>query len=945
MLLQEKFNIDLDKREQLIWDNIDDLITVIEPNYDYNIIYINEKAFKHILGYNKKDLIGKSLKEYIYPDDKEKFKELLLDPPIKNQKNELRLLTKNKGYVWVELKAFSLEESKNQQNIFVKFKDISTQKELELRLEDYKEKIGKISNLIPSFRFWNLFTPKKYDDALHNSYDMLQLITENIPHYIFWKDSNLVYSGCNSNYAKFIGALIPEDIIGRTDKNLLRSKRNFKSTERLERDVLRTGIPIINQIEKWEVENSDNIWLNTSRIPLRDSKGKVIGVLITYEDITSRKKDEHKLIESAAKYHDLFETSPNGVMLIDLKGNILECNSALEAISGYSAEDFIGKNIIQLKIFYKNGLEILLNGFKDLINKNQIELVEFQILTKDNKISWIQIRGKVLNRKGVTLILVVINDINTQKTIEQALRENEKMYRELFDTSTVGIMEMDLKDNKVANINPKLLNILGYSREDLKDEDLRLKIIHPEDLQKLISPTQEEELEFRIFDKDGKLKWLAGTRKNHYDDNGKISSLTLWLEDVTEKKMYEELINELTINFLNFTTNIRKNIIMLLNSCLKLLNADLVLYIHKLIDDGKEKFRVLTNYNKSFTFNSQDFVENIFSSALFYEEHDFPQTFFDIHKMNYAKTDPFISEFNLKGSFGKLIKTQDGINSGLCVFFKINPSISNQDKLVMFLICDAIEIEQRRWQVQIDLEEQNITLNKINKLKTELFSRTSHELKTPLISIKGFTELLLTIHRAKLDDDMISILEEIKNGSKRLENIIKLLLEGTKLEAGQYELNLTEEDLTFLIKFCVNELKGLVRLRNQTITLELHDELKTKFDKERIYDVISNLLVNAIKYTQLEGNILIQSEIKDDLFIISVKDNGIGFTSEEKSQVFKQFGKIERYGQGRDVDIEGTGLGLYITKKIIEIHGGKIWLESAGRNKGSSFYFSVPIIE
>ncbi|KKL11814.1 hypothetical protein LCGC14_2542010, partial [marine sediment metagenome] len=383
--------------------------------------------------------------------------------------------------------------------------DISTQKELELRLEDYKEKIGKISNLIPSFRFWNLFTPKKYDDALHNSYDMLQLITENIPHYIFWKDSNLVYSGCNSNYAKFIGALIPEDIIGRTDKNLLRSKRNFKSTERLERDVLRTGIPIINQIEKWEVENSDNIWLNTSRIPLRDSKGKVIGVLITYEDITSRKKDEHKLIESAAKYHDLFETSPNGVMLIDLKGNILECNSALEAISGYSAEDFIGKNIIQLKIFYKNGLEILLNGFKDLINKNQIELVEFQILTKDNKISWIQIRGKLISRKGVTLILVVINDINTQKTIEQALKENEKMYRELFDTSTVGIMEMDLKDNKVANINPKLLNILGYSREDLKDEDLRLKIIHPEDLQKLISPTQEEELEFRIFDKDGEI--------------------------------------------------------------------------------------------------------------------------------------------------------------------------------------------------------------------------------------------------------------------------------------------------------------------------------------------------------------------------------------------------------------------------------------------------------
>ncbi len=945
MVLRDEFNFELNKREQLIWDNIDDLITVIEPNYEYNIIYINEKAFKHILGYTKKDLIGKSFKKYIHPEDIEKFQELLLAQPLKNHKNELRLCTKNKRYVWVELKAFPLEDSKKQQNIFVKLKDISARKELELRLEDYKEKIGRISKLVPEIRFWDLFTPKKYDEALHHSYNMFQLITENIPQYIFWKDNNLVYLGCNSNYAKFIGFLIPEDIIGRTNKSLLRTNRNFINTERIERDVLKTGISIINQIEKWEVENKDNILLNTSRVPLRDSKGNVIGILITNEDITNRKKDEYKLIESEAKYHDLFETSPNGVMLIDLKGNILECNSALEAISGYPAEYFIGKNFIKLKIFFKNGLEILLNGFKDLMNENQLELIEFQIIKKDKNISWIQIRGKLINRKGVTLILIVINDVNTQKIIEHALRENEKMYRELFDTSTVGIMEMDLKDNKVSNINPKLLKILGYSREDLRDEDLRLKIIHPEDLKKLILPTQEEDLEFRIFNKDGKLKWLAGTKKNHFDDNGKISSLTLWLEDVTEKKRYEELIHELNINFLNFTTDIRKNINMLLNSCFKLLNADLVIYIHKINDDGKEKYQILTNDNRSFVFDSRDFVENIFSSVLFYEEHDFPQTFFDIHKMGYAKTDPFISEYNLKGSFGKLIKTQDNTKSALCVFFKRNPTISNQDKLVIFLICDAIEIEQRRWQVQTDLEEQNIILNKINNLKTELFSRTSHELKTPLISIKGFTELLLTIHKAKLDDDMISILEEIKNGSKRLEKIIKLLLEGTKLEAGQYELNLTEEDLTFLIKFCVNELKGLVRLRNQTITLSLHDELKTKFDKERIYDVISNLLVNAIKYTPLEGDIIIQSEIKDDIFIISVKDNGIGFTNEEKSQVFKQFGKIERYGQGWDVDIEGTGLGLFISKKIIEIHGGKIWLESAGRNKGSTFLFSIPIIK
>jgi signal transduction histidine kinase len=102
------------------------------------------------------------------------------------------------------------------------------------------------------------------------------------------------------------------------------------------------------------------------------------------------------------------------------------------------------------------------------------------------------------------------------------------------------------------------------------------------------------------------------------------------------------------------------------------------------------------------------------------------------------------------------------------------------------------------------------------------------------------------------------------------------------------------------------------------------------------------LLINAIKYTPPNGKILISSEILEEYFLISIQDNGIGFTEEEKSQIFKRFGKIERYGQGWDVGIEGSGLGLYISKKIIELHGGKIWLVSKGRNKGSIFNFTLP---
>ena len=105
------------------------------------------------------------------------------------------------------------------------------------------------------------------------------------------------------------------------------------------------------------------------------------------------------------------------------------------------------------------------------------------------------------------------------------------------------------------------------------------------------------------------------------------------------------------------------------------------------------------------------------------------------------------------------------------------------------------------------------------------------------------------------------------------------------------------------------------------------------------------ILINTINFTPPGGEIKIFSEVKSNFFIISIEDNGIGFSAKKKTQLFKQFGKIERYGQGWDVGIEGTGLGLYIAKKIIELHGGNIWMESAGRNRGSKFSFSLPILK
>ncbi|TFF99560.1 MAG: PAS domain-containing sensor histidine kinase, partial [Promethearchaeota archaeon] len=235
-------------------------------------------------------------------------------------------------------------------------------------------------------------------------------------------------------------------------------------------------------------------------------------------------------------------------------------------------------------------------------------------------------------------------------------------------------------------------------------------------------------------------------------------------------------------------------------------------------------------------------------------------------------------------------------------------------------------------------------LRKLNKIKSELLKRTSHELKTPLVSIKGFTNLLTEFYSHEFNEDIMSYIGEIKYACNRLEDLIKDILQTSKLKSGDKVIQKSEVNLTKLIRRIVDQLKGFIKLRNHQLKMDLSQKMIIKCEKQKIADVISNLLSNAIKYTPSNGLIKIKSTLEDGYAVISIQDSGIGLTESEKEKIFTQFGKIERYGQGFDVVSEGSGLGLYISKKIIELHNGEIWVESEGRNKGSTFYFSLPIV-
>ena len=237
--------------------------------------------------------------------------------------------------------------------------------------------------------------------------------------------------------------------------------------------------------------------------------------------------------------------------------------------------------------------------------------------------------------------------------------------------------------------------------------------------------------------------------------------------------------------------------------------------------------------------------------------------------------------------------------------------------------------------------EKKIEKDKI--MREEFLDNASHELKTPLTQIYTAAQLLKEFD---LEEDKKELINLILNGSEKLKFLLNNFLEYSKFDdkqAGDNNLEKKEQNIVSVIKNCVEELQFFINGRNHQIQLDLPEKLIIKFDKLRIEQVITNLITNAIKYTPPKGMIKISLKKKQTHIVISVKDNGIGLTKKEIKKLFKKFTVLER-GKALNHDdyMAGTGLGLYLSKKIIDSHGGKIWVKSEGVNQGSTFFIELP---
>jgi len=626
-------------------------------------------------------------------------------------------------------------------------------------------------------------------------------------------------------------------------------------------------------------------------------------VLLRYRSIYQR------MVQTEARTRTIVETAVDGIITIDSKGIIRDFNHAAETIFGWQSHEVVGNNVNMLMPEPQRGQHdsylrnYLISGDAKIIGAGREVIGQ----RKDGSSFPLRLAIGEAALQNNTLFVGFITDISQRKQMEEALSNSEQQYRSLIgNLPGIAFRCRFDQDWSMLFVSNAVERLTGWAPDDfIQGNKTFAQLIHPDDTEwtsrkvsEMLATDMAYMIEYRIIDRSGKERWVSESASGVRGEDGEIKWIDGVIIDITENKQrnaeFEGVVNAI-------------------GRSLAVVEFDL----NGTIMHANQNFLDITGYRLDELVNRKHAVLCSKTESNSAEYLAFWET---LRKGIHTSGD-----FQRFGKNGKEIWIHGSYNP-------IFDPDGHPYKIIKF----ASDLSERHAMEQ-DLRVAKIKAEHAAAAKNTFLANMSHEIRTPMNAILGFTDVLLN---EPVSDSQRRHLTTVRNSARSLLTLLNDILDTAKLEHGSVELEVRD----FSLREVCMQVMATLRINAQTkalpLILDYPDSVPEFFqgDALRIQQILLNLIGNAIKFTE-HGEVTLHVNQQDACIHLIVQDTGIGIAPDRLNHIFDPFAQADASMSRR---FGGTGLGTTISRQLIELMGGRIWVESE-LHVGSQFHVELPL--
>ena len=633
--------------------------------------------------------------------------------------------------------------------------------------------------------------------------------------------------------------------------------------------------------------------------PLREEDGIISGIMVVAMEVTTMVRAKQQLEESEKNFRNMVMQSPIAMTILRGKDHIIElANSVmLNNIWRKSESEVIGKPILDVFPELKD------QKYPELLKR---VLTEGEICNEKESVAYVEGNdgmkkffldfeyAPLFEPDGKTSgIMITVTDVTTTVVSRKKIEMAEERLRVATEASGIATWELDLQTRHII-YSPRLAEIFGHSPSKLITYEQMRSQIHPEDIHDIVEKSFDEAMvtgnynyEARVIKPDNTICWIRTKCKIFFEDKKPVKTLGT-LQDITEEKQLQQVLQE-----------------------------------------SESKFRLLAD-----SLPQQVWTADTEGNLFYYN-----QNFYDYTGLTYEqlKKDGWLQIIHPDDRDENIKAWMESISNGKDFLFENR--FRRYDGEYRWQLTRAVPQKDKEGNIQMwvgsSTEIQEI--KEQEQQKDYFISMASHELKTPITSLKGYVQLLQIMHEKSEDSFLRNALDKMERQINTLTSLITELLDVSKIKSGSLAFNKEHFEITDLIKEVADEVRH-INPKSQII-VNTGDKKKVYADRDRISQVLINLLTNAIKYSPGSDLVEVKSGATNDHVTVSVTDFGIGISKKNHERIFERFYRVEGTNENT---FPGFGIGLFISSEIIRRHNGKILVDSE-LGKGAVFSFELPI--